>query len=119
MNHTLSHIPGPPKRTLHISNPAPIFTRPSRKNPDKSPLYKFSLNCSRGFCPGVLSGVVFIYSPVILSECICYNKKVNITLYFMFHMYDLKKFISVTSHAFDPLSQTVTPSRTPPPSRVT
>jgi len=34
----------------------------------------------------------------------------------MFHMYD-KKIISVTSHALDPLplSQTVTPSRTPPP----
>jgi|SRR6218665_369938 len=38
----------------------------------------------------------------------------------MFHMYD-KKFISVTSHALDPLSlsQTVTPSRTPSPSSVT
>ena len=34
----------------------------------------------------------------------------------MFHVYD-KKFISVTSHALYPLplSQTVTPSRTPPP----
>jgi len=34
----------------------------------------------------------------------------------MFHMYD-KKIISVTSHALDPLplSQTVTPSRTPSP----
>src|SRR6218665_3402384 len=65
--HTLSHIPGPPQSTSHISGP-PIFSRPSTKNPDKSPLYKFSLNCLRGFCPGgfvrgslvwkVLSGVV-------------------------------------------------------------
>ncbi len=33
----------------------------------------------------------------------------------------IKKFISVTSHALDPLplSQTVTPSRTPSPSSVT
>src|SRR6218665_3365844 len=29
-----------------------IFSRPSTKNPDKSPLYKFSLNCS-GVCQGV------------------------------------------------------------------
>jgi len=38
----------------------------------------------------------------------------------MFHMYD-KKIISVTSHALDrlSLSQTVTPSPTPPPSSVT
>src|SRR6218665_3389683 len=38
----------------------------------------------------------------------------------MFHMYD-KKFISVTSHALDPLSlsQTVTLSQTPSPSSVT
>src|SRR6218665_3636986 len=46
----LSHfvIPGPPKSTSHISDP-PIFSMPSTKNPDKSPLYKFSLNFSRGF----------------------------------------------------------------------
>jgi len=39
----------------------------------------------------------------------------------MFHMYDKKCVISVTSHALDPLplSQIVTPSRTPSPSRVT
>src|SRR6218665_3912758 len=35
----------------------PIFSRPSTKIPDKSPPYKFYLNCSRrflsgGFCPG-------------------------------------------------------------------
>src|SRR6218665_3923035 len=56
--HTLSHIPGPPSEsTSHISDPPPIFSRPSTKIPDKSPLYKFYLNCSRrflsgGFCPG-------------------------------------------------------------------
>ena len=38
----------------------------------------------------------------------------------MFNMYD-KKCINVTSHALDPLplSQTVTPTRTPSPSSVT
>ena len=48
----------------------------------------------------------------------CSNRKLNITLNFRFHMYD-NKFISVNSHALDPLSQTVTPSRIPPPSSVT
>src|SRR6218665_3684409 len=37
--HTLSHIPGPPESTSHISDP-PIFRRPSTKNPDKSPLVR-------------------------------------------------------------------------------
>src|SRR6218665_2305218 len=54
--HTLSHIPGPPEGTSHISDP-PIFSRTSTKIPDKSPLYKFYLDCSRRFlsgwfCPG-------------------------------------------------------------------
>ena len=53
--HTLSHIPGPQKYVTHLR--PPIFSRPSTKNPDKSPLYKFSLNCSWGFFVwGVLSG---------------------------------------------------------------
>src|SRR6218665_1825544 len=61
------------------------------------------LSCG-GSCPGVLSGVFclegfvrggFCPSP-ILSEYICYDTKLNITLNFMFHMYD-KKIISVTT----------------------
>src|SRR6218665_1912078 len=53
--HTLSHVhPGTPKSTSHISDPQPIFSRPSTKNQDKSTLYKFSLNCSRGLVSGVL-----------------------------------------------------------------
>src|SRR6218665_4096627 len=71
--HTLSHIPRPPKIVRHTSwTPSPIFSRPSTKSPDKSPLYKFSLNCSRGFVRGflsfvwkVLSGVVFVRSPSV------------------------------------------------------
>src|SRR6218665_160765 len=65
--HTLSHIRDPIKSTSHILDP-PIVSMPSTKNSDKNPLYKFSLNCSRGFCSGVLvwkvlSGVVFVRSP--------------------------------------------------------
>src|SRR6218665_1199624 len=103
--HTLSHIPGPspPNKYVTYLGP-PIFSRPSTKNPDKSSMYKFSLNCSRGFCPGGFPGVSCLEGFVrggfclfpLLSECICYNRKLNITLNFMFHMYD-KEYISVTS----------------------
>src|SRR6218665_2485448 len=31
--HTLSHIPGPPESTSHISDPPPISSRPSTKIP--------------------------------------------------------------------------------------
>src|SRR6218665_90764 len=69
-----------PKSTSHISEHPPIFSRLSTKNLGKSPLYKFSLNCSRGllsggFCQGVfcLEGFVrggFCTFP-LLSGNIC------------------------------------------------
>src|SRR6218665_2760465 len=128
---TLSHFvkhPGTPQSTSHISNP-PIFSRPSTKKPGQKPPVQILSQLFAGFFVRgcfvmgsfvwkVLFGVVFVPFS-LLSEYICYNR--NITLSFMFHMYD-KKSISVTSHAPDPLplSQTVTPSRTPsPPSSVT
>src|SRR6218665_3958286 len=50
----------PPPKARHPSRtPPPILSRPSTKNPDKSPLYKFSLNCSRGFCPAIFCQGVF------------------------------------------------------------
>src|SRR6218665_1043271 len=92
--HTLSHIP----KVRHTSRtPSSIFSTPSTKKPDKSPLYKFSLNCSRGlFSEGLCQRVFCLEGFVrgglcpfpLLSEYICYNKKLNITLNFMFHMYD-------------------------------
>src|SRR6218665_2933531 len=56
--HTLSHTPRPPE-LRNTSRTPQFFSKPSTKSPDKSPLCKFSLNCSRrflsgGFCP--LSG---------------------------------------------------------------
>src|SRR6218665_2384180 len=96
--HTSSHIPGPPESTSHISD-LPIFRRPSTKNPDKSPLVQILSQLFAGnfvrrvlsegllsgrFCPG------WLLSFPVLSEYICYNRKLDITLNFMFRMYDKK-----------------------------
>src|SRR6218665_1940578 len=118
--HTSSHIPGPPESTSHISDPR-FLEGLVQKTTQKPPCTNSVSIVPGGFCPGVLSGCLlsgrfcpgwFLSLPV-LSEYICYIRKLNITLNFMLRMYD-KKFISVTSHALNPLplSQTVTPSRT-------
>src|SRR6218665_3535128 len=52
LSHFVTHLETPVS-TSHISDP-PIFSKPSTKSPDNSPICKFSLNCSRGFCPGAL-----------------------------------------------------------------
>src|SRR6218665_213961 len=82
--------PGTPQKYVTHLGPPGFLVGLVQKNPDKSPMYKFSLNCSRGFCPGGFVRGGFCPFP-LLSEYICYNRKVNITLNFMFHMYDLKK----------------------------
>ena len=117
---TLCHtFRDPPESTTHISDP-PIFSRPSTKTPHNGPLYKFYLNCSRRFLSGGFVRVGFCPFP-LLSQYICYNRKLNITLNFMFHIYDknLYKRDVTCSWPPSPLSQTVTPSRTPSPSSVT
>src|SRR6218665_2055797 len=68
LSHFVTH-PGTPQKYVTHHGP-PIFSRPSTKNSDKNPLYKFSLNCSRGFFKGslvwkVLFGVVFVRSPSV------------------------------------------------------
>ena len=90
-----------------------------QKTRTKAPLYKFCLNCSRGFCPGVfclepLSGVVFVRSRSVRIHLL--QRKLNITLNVMFRMYD-KRFMCDVTCPLPPisLSQTVTPSRTPSP----
>src|SRR6218665_493344 len=119
---TLCHTSRDPPKVRYTSRTPRLLVGLVQK-PDKCPLYKFSLNCSRGFCSGdfvrgvfCLEGFVWgdFYPFHLLSEYTCYDRKLNITLNFMFHMYN-KKFISVTSHALYPLprSQTVKPSRTP------
>src|SRR6218665_3009551 len=72
------------KYVTHLGPPASRFFVSSTKNLDKIPLYKFSLNCSRGllsggFCPGVFCLEAFVrggFCPYpFLSEYICYNRK--------------------------------------------
>src|SRR6218665_4072200 len=60
---TLCHTSRDPPKVRHTSRTPPIFCRPSTKIPDKSPLYKFFLNCSRRFLSGGLVRVGFVRSP--------------------------------------------------------
>src|SRR6218665_1183563 len=126
--HTSSHIPRPPRKYVTHLGPR-IFRRPSTKNPDKSPLVQILSQLLTGFLSGGFCQEVFclegfirgwLLSISVMSEYICYIRKLNITLNFMFHKCG-KKSINVMSHALYPLplSQTVTPSRTPSPSSMT
>src|SRR6218665_1257392 len=56
---TLCHTSRDPPKVRLTSRTPPMFSRPSTENPDKSPLYKFSLNCSRGFLSGGFCQGVF------------------------------------------------------------
>src|SRR6218665_1311189 len=60
--HTLSHIPGRPESTSHISGPRFIVGL-VQKSRTKAPCINSLPIVSRGFCPGVLSEVVFVCSP--------------------------------------------------------
>src|SRR6218665_1634426 len=106
----------------HISEPTPRFlVGLVQKTRTKAPCTN-SLSIVRGgFIRGVLSGSLLsgVFCPGwFLSACspFCQNtyvtsfRNLDITLNFMFHMYD-EKSISVTSRALYPLplSQTVTP----------
>src|SRR6218665_1316740 len=70
---TLWHTSRDPQKYVTHLGP-PIFSRPSTKDPDKSPMYKFSLNCSRGFVQGALSGVVFVHSPFCQNTSVTTEK---------------------------------------------
>src|SRR6218665_1816454 len=101
LSHFVTH-PGtiPRKYVTHLGTHPQIFSKPSTKIPDKSPLYKFSLNCSRGFYLGGFVRKSFVWSVFpgwflsvpLLSEYICYNRNLDITLNFMFHMYDKEMY---------------------------
>src|SRR6218665_1204217 len=46
---TLCHTSRDPPKVRHTSRTPPFLVGLVQKSPDKIPLYKFSLNCSRGF----------------------------------------------------------------------
>src|SRR6218665_1288276 len=74
MSHFVTD-PGTPKMYVtHLVPPPPISSRPSTKIPDKSPLYKFSLNCSRGLCSGLLSNCHTFSDPLILERDVLYGR---------------------------------------------
>src|SRR6218665_860524 len=97
--HTLSHISGLPKSrpTSHISEP-PIFSWPciQQTRTIKPPVQNISQLFAGDFVRGVCQGAFCLggffrggFCPFpLLSEYICYNRKLNITLNFIFHMYD-------------------------------
>src|SRR6218665_2533039 len=126
--HTLSHIPGPPPKVRHTSGTPRFLVGLVQKTQTKTPCTNSHSIVRGGFCPGgfvrgsfvwkVLSGVGFVHSPFCQNTC--YNRKSNITLNFMFHMYD-KKCINVTSHALypSPVTNCHIFSDPPPPSSVT
>ena len=119
LSHFVTHPGPPPESTSHISDPR-FLVGLVQKFPDKSPLYKFYLNCSQRFLSGgLLSGRFcpgWFLSVPLLSQYICCNWMLNITLNFMFHMYDKNVYKrDVTCSWPPPLSQAATPSRTPPP----
>ena len=122
--HTSSHILGPPK-ARHTSRTPRFLEGLVQKTRKKAP-YKFCLNCFGGFCPGVLSGGLlsrrfcpgWFLSVPVLSEYICYNRKLNTTLIFMFCIYHKIYKCDVTcplplpchklSHLLGPLPSSVT-----------
>jgi len=104
--HTLSHIPSTPKKVRHTSRtPNPHFLVGLVQKPGQKPSVQilsqfFAGFLSGGFCQEVFCPKGFVrggFCPFpLLSEYICYSRKLNITLNFMFHMYDKNNKCDVT-----------------------
>src|SRR6218665_1946989 len=105
---TLCHTSRDPPKVRHTSW-TPRFLVGLVQKPGQKPRVQilsqlFTGPFVREFCQGVFclegfDGDGFCPFP-LLSEYICYNRKLNITLNFMFHMSD-NFFISVTSRSLD------------------
>src|SRR6218665_3717335 len=82
---TLCHTYRDPPKVRHTSRtPPPIISRPSTKIPDKSPLYKFYLICSRrflsgGFCPGWVLSVPPSVTIHLLQQKIKHHFKFHVS----------------------------------------
>src|SRR6218665_3046025 len=90
--HTLSHIPGPPRKYVtHLGPPRFLVGLVQKTRTNSVSIVRGVF--VRGFCQGYFvwrfcSG--WFLSVPLLSEYICFSRKLNITLNFMFHMYDKK-----------------------------
>ena len=86
--HTLSHIPGPPKVRNTSRTPPRFFVGLVQKSGQKPPVQILSQLLARAFVRGLLSGGLlsirfcpgWFLSIPLLSEYICYNRKLKITL---------------------------------------
>src|SRR6218665_2585216 len=90
---TLCHTSRDPKKYVtHLRSPR-LLVGLVQKTQTKAPCSNFLSIVRGGFCPGGLC-LGFVQGGVcpfpLLSEYICYNRKLKITLNFMFHMYDKK-----------------------------
>src|SRR6218665_1821703 len=92
---TLRHTSRDPPKVRHTSR-TPRFLEGLVQKPGQKPPCTNSVSIVRGgFCPGVLSeGLLsgrfrpgWLLSVPVLSEYICYIRKLNITLNFMFCVY--------------------------------
>src|SRR6218665_1831383 len=114
LSHFVTHPRTPLKYVTHLGHPPQFLVGLVQSSRTKVPCTNSISIVREGFCPGFCPG--WFLSVPLVSQYICYSRKLNITLNFMFHMYD-RNCISVTSHALYPLhlSQTVTHSRTSSP----
>src|SRR6218665_2270111 len=81
--HTLSHIPGPPLKVRHTSRTPRFLVGLVKKSWKKSPVKILSHLFAEVFVRGVLSGLVFVRSPL------CHNTSVTKESYkhnFKFHV---------------------------------
>src|SRR6218665_3496978 len=85
---TLCHTSRDPPKVRHTSGTPPILVGLVQK-PGQKPLVQILSQLFAGvFVREVCLGRFL--SITLLSEYICYNRKLKITLNFMFHMYDTK-----------------------------
>src|SRR6218665_3703095 len=74
--------PGTPPKVRHTSRTPRFLVGIVQKSRTKVPCTNSISIVRGGFCPD------WFLSVPLLSQYICYNRKLNITLNFMFHIYD-------------------------------
>src|SRR6218665_3964130 len=98
LSHFVTHPGTLQKYVTHLGPPRFLVGLVQKKSRTKAPCTNYLSIIRKGFCSGGLSGGLlsrrfrpgWFLSVLILSEYICYDRKLNITLNFMFHMYDKK-----------------------------